>query len=40
MLPAHELDVVELVKLEYPPETAEPGSGPLPWDWLVQARRR
>ena len=46
MLPAHEFDVTELVKLAYrPPATegekaAESPTAPEPWDWLVMARRR
>jgi SAM-dependent methyltransferase len=35
MLPAHELDVTELLKLEYPADAT-----PRSWDWLVTARRR
>jgi SAM-dependent methyltransferase len=35
MLPAHEFDVQELVKLEY-----DSGVAAVPWDWLVVARRR
>jgi SAM-dependent methyltransferase len=35
MLPAHEFDLTELVKLEYGSVAAPPS-----WDWLVSARRR
>jgi hypothetical protein len=35
MMPAHELDVQELIKLEYGSDVVA-----LPWDWLVVARRR
>jgi SAM-dependent methyltransferase len=35
MLPAHEFDVTEIVKLEYPADAASAS-----WDWLVCARRR
>jgi SAM-dependent methyltransferase len=34
MLPAHECEIDELVKLDYP------ASSPASWDWLVTARRR
>lgn len=35
MLPSHELDLLELRKLEYHAE-----QGPCAWDWLVVGRRR
>lgn len=38
MLPDHEFDVMELIKLEYRSESPE--TTPGPWDWLVTARRR
>lgn len=38
MLPDHEFDVTELIKLEYRAESPTHSVGP--WDWLVVARRR
>lgn len=38
MLPDHEFDVMELIKLDYQPDTSNVSTGP--WDWLVLARRR
>ena len=38
MLPDHEFDVTELIKLEYSSESPAKSAGP--WDWLVVARRR
>lgn len=38
MLPAHELDIQEVTKIEYPSEID--GNPNQSWDWLVQATRR
>jgi hypothetical protein len=38
MLPDHEFDVTELIKLEYASESPTNSGGQ--WDWLVVARRR
>jgi SAM-dependent methyltransferase len=38
MMSGHELDLMELIKLEY--RSPAPGAPPWPWDWLAVARRR
>jgi SAM-dependent methyltransferase len=44
MLPAHELDVIEVARLEYRTDAEDVAdalpAASCPWDWLVTARRR